>query len=73
MEAAQSAGVRGGDAKTDVYVKELNPGNEKGLYGYANTDPPQTTRSQFGFLVLDDDYNAFEFDQYAGVPTSRSR
>ena len=65
----KSDGTLGGDnAKTDVYIKELNPGDEKGLYGYANTDPPQSTRSQYGFLVLDDDYNADEFPDYLGVP-----
>ena len=58
----------GGDAKTDIYIKELNPGTAKGLYGYANTDSPQSGRSRYGFLVVDDDYNAFEFSRYGGNP-----
>lgn len=65
----KSDGGLGGDSgKTDIYVKELNPGNQKGLYGYANTDSPQSGRFRYGFLVLDNDYDVFEFPRYNDVP-----
>ena len=58
----------GGDGLTDIYIKELNPGAARGLYGYANTDPQASSRSQYGFLVLDDDYSFQDFPRYGGNP-----
>jgi hypothetical protein len=53
----------GGRAKTDVYLSEI--GGQ--LFGYAAPDPNQGTRRNplprrlHGYLVLDNDYSAFEF------------
>ena len=57
---------RGGNDLTDVYVKELNSDPTDGLYGYAAPDSPQSARSRYAFLVLDDDYAEDEFPQYDG-------
>ncbi len=63
-------GTIGGDAKTDVYVKELNADPAGGgLFGYASVDPGQSGDSRHAFLVLDDDYAADEFPDYLGNPT----
>ena len=65
----KSDGLLGGNPKTDIYIKDLNPGSAKGLYGYANTDSPQSGRSRYGFVVVDNDYNDFEFGgRYSGDP-----
>ena len=65
--APESDGTRGGDGKTDVYVKELG---DFGLYGYASMDPGQSgDNRRFAFLAMDNDYAADEFPQYAGDPT----
>jgi hypothetical protein len=53
----------GGDGKTDIYLSQI--GGE--LFGYAApdrgqiTDSKQVQRRLFGYLVLDNDYSAFEF------------
>jgi hypothetical protein len=53
----------GGNGKTDIYLSEI--GGE--LFGYAAPDPGQaskdhrTPRRLYGYLVLDNDYSAFEF------------
>jgi hypothetical protein len=53
----------GGNGKTDIYLSEI--GGE--LFGYAAPDPDQgtaahpTPRRLHGYLVLDNDYSAFEF------------
>jgi hypothetical protein len=53
----------GGRGKTDIYLAQI--GGE--LFGYASPDPDQETkehpqpRRQHGYLVLDNDYSAFEF------------
>ena len=63
-------GALGGDARTDVYVKELNADTSGGsLFGYAATDAGQSADRRHAFLVLDDDYAADEFDGYGGDPT----
>ena len=51
-----SDGTRGGNARTDVYVKDIG---DKGLFGYAAPDPGQTGRSRFAYMVMDDDYSEF--------------
>jgi hypothetical protein len=56
-QSARPDGTRGGDARTDVYLAQLGAG----LFGYAAPDPGQSGRSQFAYLVLDDDYAAAEF------------
>jgi hypothetical protein len=48
----------GGSGKTDVYIKDIGDEN---IFGYATTDPNQSTRSQYGYLVMDDDYSMEEF------------
>jgi hypothetical protein len=56
----KSDGALGGDARTDVYLKNLNdPGSINLLYGYAATDPNQSTFGQWAFMVLDNDYAEF--------------
>jgi hypothetical protein len=53
----------GGNGKTDIYLSEI--GGE--LFGYAAPDPGQTSKAHplprrlHGYLVLDNDYSAFEF------------
>ncbi len=53
----------GGDGQTDVYLAEIGPQ----LFGYAAPDPGQTgpggrtSRHLHGYLVLDNDYEPFEF------------
>jgi hypothetical protein len=55
--------VGGGDGKTDIYLSQI--GGE--LFGYAAPDRGQATkrhripRRLHGYLVLDNDYSAFEF------------
>jgi hypothetical protein len=60
----RSDGRRGGrKGKTDVYLKELGPQ----LFGYAAPDPGQSPKGRLlprrlhGYLVLDNDYNAFQY------------
>ena len=60
----RSDGRRGGRrGKTDVYLKELG----RQLFGYAVPDPGQSPRGDrlprrlHGYLVLDDDYNPFQY------------
>ena len=50
---------RGGSGQTDIYLTDL----ERGLFGYATTDPGESGRKQAGYLVLDNDYAGFN-----GVP-----
>jgi hypothetical protein len=53
----------GGNGKTDIYLSQI--GGE--LFGYASPDPDQATKGHrlprrlHGYLVLDNDYSAFEF------------
>jgi hypothetical protein len=55
--------VGGGSAKTDIYLSQI--GGE--FFGYAAPDPGQASRKHpiprrlHGYLVLDNDYSAFEF------------
>ena len=60
----RSDGGRGGrKGKTDVYLKELG----QRLFGYAAPDPGQSPKGQLlprrlhGYLVLDNDYSAFQY------------
>ena len=49
-------------ARADIYVKQL--GN-KGFFGYEAPDPGQgRRRSQYGYMVLDDDYAPSEYGNY---------
>jgi hypothetical protein len=71
--APKTDGTRGCEAgapsncpgKTDVYIKEIGG---QGIYGYAAPDPGQNGAHQFAYLVMDNDYNADQFPQYAGEP-----
>jgi hypothetical protein len=46
-------------ARADIYLKQL--GND-GLFGYQTVDPGQgRNRSQYGYMVLDDDYARTEY------------
>ena len=50
----------GKQGRTDIYLKDLG---RHGLYGYAAPDPGQgTTHHPYGFLVMDDDYAEFGYD-----------
>jgi hypothetical protein len=60
----RSDGRRGGrKGKTDVYLKEL----DRQLFGYAAPDPGQSPKGRrlprrlHGYLVLDNDYNPFQY------------
>jgi hypothetical protein len=55
---APGDGHRGGNSKIDVYLSQI--GNV-GLFGYANTDQGQNSKSnrRFSYLVLDNDYKEF--------------
>jgi hypothetical protein len=55
-------GARGGNALTDVYIKQI--GNQ-GLFGYAAADPNQAGAQRHAFLVMDNDYAQAEFPNYA--------
>ena len=59
----RSDGSRGGNSKTDVYLKNIS---SQGLFGYAAPDPSQgLVRKQYAYLVIDNDYSAAEFPGYA--------
>ncbi|MEA2404972.1 MAG: hypothetical protein QOE08_1619 [Thermoleophilaceae bacterium] len=61
--APKSDGTRGGgDGLTDVYIKQL--GNQK-IFGYSSPDPDQETRTQFAYLVMDNDYSQAEYSRYS--------
>lgn len=49
-----SDGTRGGNAKTDVYIKQLG---DQGIFGYAATEGSGQTSS--AYQVMDDDYSEF--------------
>jgi hypothetical protein len=55
----------GGEGETDIYLAEIGPG----LFGYAAPDrgqdetPGGTPRHLHGYLVLDNDYEPFEFPE----------
>jgi Family of unknown function (DUF6055) len=55
--------IGGGNGKTDIYLSQI--GGE--LFGYASPDPKQGTKGHplprrlHGYLVLDNDYDPFEF------------
>jgi hypothetical protein len=65
-DAPPSDGTEGGDARTDIYLKELS---HDGLFGYAASDPGQRTKSQFSYLVVDNDFLP---SQYGGAPALES-
>jgi hypothetical protein len=54
--APKSDGTRGGNGRTDVYIKQI--GN-RGIFGYAA--PEQNSVSSYAYLVMDDDYSEFGF------------
>ena len=62
----KSDGTHGGNVdKTDVYIKELGG---TGIYGYSVPDPDQQLpedHSLFGYVVIDNDFNASQFPGYA--------
>ncbi|HET8949297.1 MAG TPA: MXAN_6640 family putative metalloprotease, partial [Solirubrobacteraceae bacterium] len=45
----------------DVYLKDVG---DEGIYGYASTDPGQSGRTRFAYLVLDNDYAPSQFPGY---------
>ena len=49
---------RGGDNRTDVYLQNIGT---EGIFGYASTDPQPAGRSQYAYLVVDDDYEEFGY------------
>lgn len=46
---------RGGAGQVDIYLADLG----KSLFGYATTDRGHSSRSEPGYLVLDNDYSGF--------------
>jgi hypothetical protein len=60
-----------GADKTDIYLKQLGG---SGIYGYSAVDPDQsqlteTDRSQYGYIVIDNDFQQSEFPSYASPLT----
>lgn len=53
-------GTRGGNSRTDVYLADLG---SDGYYGYCTSDDPgiATSRTVFGYCVVDNDYAASQF------------
>lgn len=50
-------------AHADIYLKQLG---KQGLFGYESPDPGQgQKRSQYGYMVLDDDYHPDEYGVFA--------
>ena len=47
------------EGRTDVYLKDLG---KLGLYGYAAPDAGQDTQHPYAFLVMDDDYAEYGYD-----------
>ncbi len=45
--------------RADIYLKQLG---SAGLFGYESPDPGQSERSQYGYLVIDNDYDEFGFE-----------
>jgi hypothetical protein len=45
--------------QTDIYLKDLG---KLGLYGYAAPDPDQDTQNPYAFMVMDDDYAEYGYD-----------
>ena len=50
-------GTRGGDSRVDIYLVQLRGE----VFGYSAPDLGQSGRSQYAYLVVDDDYAASEF------------
>jgi hypothetical protein len=58
-----------GDAKTDIYMKQLGG---TGIYGYSAPDPEQqlpADHTLYGYIVIDNDFQKSEFPQYASPTT----
>lgn len=55
--APRKDGVDGGDARLDVYLKDLGAG----LYGYCAAERDKSARTASGFCVLDNDYAPAQF------------
>jgi hypothetical protein len=53
---------RGGDDRTDVYIKNIGPG---GIFGYAAPDPGQQGQQVAAFQVMDNDYAQAEYRNYS--------
>jgi hypothetical protein len=49
----------GKQGRTDIYLKDLG---QLGLYGYAAPDPGQNTQNPYAFMVMDDDYAEYGYD-----------
>lgn len=61
--APKSDGTLGGDARTDVYLKDIG----SGIYGYCTTDDPSTAHDVWSYCVLD---NGFQHRQFpTNTPT----
>jgi hypothetical protein len=58
-----------GDGKTDIYLSQLGG---TGIYGYSAPDPEQQLpedHSLYGYIVVDNDFQQSEFQQYASPIT----
>jgi len=56
-QAPKPDGTRGGDSRVDIYLVQLRGE----IFGYTAPDLGQTGRSQYSYLVVDDDYATSEF------------
>src|SRR3954452_23468189 len=55
---APGDGQRGGDARFDVYLKQLG---DQGIFGYVAPDPQPNGSSLFSYLVMDNNFSEAEF------------
>ena len=53
---------RGGDDRTDVYIKNIGP---NGIFGYSAPDPGQQGSQVAAFIVMDNDYQQSEYRNYS--------
>ncbi|CAN5424495.1 hypothetical protein BH11ACT8_BH11ACT8_01480 [soil metagenome] len=63
--APKPDGTRGGDARVDVYLKDIG---RQGIYGYCTSDAKVgARRDAWAYCVLDNDYSAAEFPRHTPI------
>jgi hypothetical protein len=69
--APRADGSRGGDRRTDIYLRDIG---DQGLYGYCTTDkrvPNGGPYDAWAFCVLDNDYQRSEFPENTPLDNMR--
>ena len=59
-------GTRGGNSKTDIYLRDLGPD----LFGFCTSDDPSSSPAVYAYCVVDDDFSEFGRSQTPGRRTS---